>query len=291
MAKSGLLSTTMLSGVVGGVFLSTLTAGAADIYTKAVANAYQAQAPAVDGLNSKIDGFGGSESNKEFYGARGAFTVPLGRQFGAQFDGVAGSFDGRSLINIGGHFFTRNPAQGMVGIYADYTRFDSRVGGVNVSRVAAEGEYYLGRWTLSGMAGVETGNSVTGVVGTDIQTFDIKTRFFDAANVAYYLNDNFKVFAGHRYQGGKHAGALGAELGFAVGRGTMAAVYAEGRVGSESNHGVFGGVKFYFGQRDKTLIRRHREDDPDAAPSALGTITTSGTTSSVPPPPQSENGF
>lgn len=37
---------------------------------------------------------------------------------------------------------------------------------------------------------------------------------------------------------------------------------AEGRVGEDSYHGVWGGVRFYFGQKDKTLIRRHREDDP-----------------------------
>ena len=274
MARYQLLSTTMLSGVVGGVFLSTLTAGAADLYTKAVADAYQ-QLPAVDGVNSKVDGLGGSEHNKALYGSRGSLSVPLGRQYGAQFDGAAGSFDGRFFGNVGGHLFWRNPAQGLLGVYSDYTHWDSRVGGVNVGRVAAEGEAYLGRWTLSAVAGVETGNKVSGtvssIVGTQIQTYDIKTRFFDAANVAYYLQDNLKVFLGHRYQGGKHAAALGAEWAMPMGRGTMATLFAEGRVGSESNHGVFGGLKFYFGQRDKTLIRRHREDDPGPVPSSSNT--------------------
>jgi hypothetical protein len=290
MAKSGLLSTTTLSGVVGGVFLSTLTAGAADIPTKALADVYRTQGPAVDGFNSKIDGFGGSQSNREIYGTRASFAVPLARQYGAQFDGAAASFDGRFLGNVGGHLFWRNPAQGLLGIYSDYTHWDSRVGGVNVARVAAEGEYYLGRWTLSAIAGVETGNSVSGIVGTEIQTFDVKTRFFDVANVAYYLQDNLKVFVGHRYQGGKHSAALGGEWGFAAGPGRMGALFAEGRVGNESNHGVFGGLKLYFGQRHKTLIRRHREDDPDTVPSAIGTIVNSGTTSPIPAAPQGENG-
>jgi hypothetical protein len=290
MARSGLLSTTMLSGVVSGVFLSTLTAVAADMPTKALANVYQAQGPAVDGFNSKIDGFGGSESSKAFYGTRGSFSVPLAREFGVQFDGAAASYDGRFLGNVGGHLFTRNPAKGLLGIYADYTHWDSRVGGVNVGRAAVEGEHYLGRWTLSALAGIEAGNSVSGIVSTGIQTFDIKTRFFDAANVAYYLQDNLKVFAGHRYQGGRHSGVLGAEYGFAVSRGTMGALFAEGRVGSDNNHGVFGGLKFYFGQRDKTLIRRHREDDPDTVPSAIGTITNSGTQSPFQTTAQSENG-
>jgi hypothetical protein len=43
----------------------------------------------------------------------------------------------------------------------------------------------------------------------------------------------------------------------------MAALFAEGRLGEAGTNGVWGGLKFYFGQKDKTLIRRNREDDPD----------------------------
>ena len=43
---------------------------------------------------------------------------------------------------------------------------------------------------------------------------------------------------------------------------TMTSLFVEGRAGEGSFHGVWGGVRFYFGQKDKTLIRRHREDDP-----------------------------
>ena len=50
----------------------------------------------------------------------------------------------------------------------------------------------------------------------------------------------------------------------------MAALFVEGRAGQGSDHGVWGGVKFYFGQKDKSLIRRHREDDP---PINLGDTT------------------
>jgi hypothetical protein len=314
----------MLSGVVGWVFLSTLTANADDLNTKAppsifapavdgistkAADAYAKAvdayakappytketpsifAPAVDGFNAKVEGLGGYENNKPLYGSHGAFALPLGYQYGAQVDGAAGSFDGRFFGNVGGHLFWRNPTQGLLGVYTDYTHYDSRVGGVNVGRAAAEGEYYLGRWTLSAITGVEFGNSVTGIVGSEIQSYNIKTRFFDAATVAYYLNPNFQVYAGHRFQGGKHSGALGAEWGFSAGRGIMGSLFAEGRLGSETNRGIFGGLKFYFGQHDKTLIRRHREDDPGFVPSSINTINNSGTTSSVPGAhPQSENG-
>jgi hypothetical protein len=72
---------------------------------------------------------------------------------------------------------------------------------------------HYGRWTLQGVAGVEFGNTTSATVGDIIQTYEIKTRFFDQVNLAYYLQDNFKVFVGHRYLGGKHAAAFGGEYG------------------------------------------------------------------------------
>ena len=93
-------------------------------------------------------------------------------------------------------------------------------------------------------------------------TYDIKTRFFDQVNLAYYLTDDFKAYVGHRYLGGKNALALGGEYGMPLGHGVMASLFAEGRIGEDDYHGVWAGVRFYFGQNDKTLIRRHREDDP-----------------------------
>ena len=33
----------------------------------------------------------------------------------------------------------------------------------------------------------------------------------------------------------------------------MASLFAEGRIGEDDYHGVWGGVRFYFGQNDKTL--------------------------------------
>ena len=104
---------------------------------------------------------------------------------------------------------------------------------------------------------------------------DIETRFFDAVNAAYYVTDNFKAFVGHRYLGGRHAAAIGGEVGIPMGNGKMAALFAEGRVGEDDFRGAWGGLRFYFGQKDKSLIRRHREDDPlnDWIPETLHSIT------------------
>jgi len=40
----------------------------------------------------------------------------------------------------------------------------------------------------------------------------------------------------------------------------MASLCVEGRAGEYT--GVWGGLKLYVGKSNKTLIRRHREDDP-----------------------------
>ena len=92
-------------------------------------------------------------------------------------------------------------------------------------------------------------------------TTDIKTRFFDKIDLSYYLTDDFKISLGHRYEGGLNAAALSGEYAFDLGR-TMASLFVEARIGEDNFRGVWGGVRFYFGQHDKTLIRRQREDDP-----------------------------
>ncbi len=65
-----------------------------------------------------------------------------------------------------------------------------------------------------------------------------------------------------------------------LGHGIMASLFAEGRIGEDDYHGVWGGVRFYFGQHDKTLIRRHREDDPNDWGVGIDGASNTGSTSS-----------
>lgn len=246
-------------GVVVGIAFLPSTARSADMATKASPSPSCAQA--VDGINGKLGGYGGSFGNKTYYEAEGALAVPLGCEFGAQIDLNGGSFDGRFIGTVAGHMFWRNPAQGLLGAYGDFTKWDE-FGGVRAGHVGPEAEGYFGRWTVQGVAGGEFGNSASGTVGTVVQTFNVKTRFFDEANLAYYPVDNLELYVGHRYLGGKNAAAFGGEWGIPMSHGVMAALFAEARVGEKSDHGAWGGVRFYFGQKDKSLIRRHREDDP-----------------------------
>ena len=183
-----------------------------------------------------------------------------------------------------------------------------------MNQVGAEGEIYIGPFSVQGVLGVEWGNSVRStttafttvppavgapgafIAANTILGFDVHTRFFDKINFAYYPLPDLKVFIGHRYLGGRHALALGGEYALPMPGATRVSLFAEGRVGESDFHGIWGGVKVYFGQKDKSLIRRHREDDPiEWTPEGLGTLTNSSTgtgttTSSIPiaplsPPP------
>jgi hypothetical protein len=321
-----LLSTTMLSGVVGFSLLAVLTVRAADLGVSTKAPALVIP-PAVDGINGKVDGFGGSIGSVKVYGSEGVLSVPLQRQYGLQLDGRAGSLDGTSFGSVGAHLFWRNPNQAMFGLYGDFTNWN-RFGGVRVGHAAAEGAYYNGQFTLEGIAGVEFGNSAssssvfsstsgstststitvpevfpipgsttvtttttsTTTTTTITQAFTIPTRFFDQINVAYYPTDNLKAYVGHRYLGGLNAAALGAEYGLSLGHGLMGSAFAEARFGEHAFHGVWGGLKLYFGQSDKSLIARQRRDDPpvwsgDSLFTILNnhstTVTTGSSTSST----------
>ena len=275
--------------VASSFLLATaMAAGAADMTAKAPVQTGGC-AQAVDGINGKVAGYGGSFANDTIYGGTGSIALPLGCEFGTQIDGSAASFDGRFQGSIGGHLFWRDPAKGLLGVFGSYTHWD-QAGGVTASHIAPEAEWYLGRWTLQGVTGVEFGNNTSATVGSVIQTYNVKTRFFDQINVAYYLQDDFKVYAGQRYLGGKNALALGGEYGIPLSRGVMAALFAEGRIGEDNFHGVWGGVRFYFGQKDKTLIRRHREDDPTDWGSDFGSTSNSGNTITCPSGQHPSNG-
>jgi len=298
--RARLLSTTTLSGVVGAIFLSSLSAHAADLITKAPVGGRVALQPGVDGTNWKFDALGGVMSDRTIYGGRGSFSVPLGGQLGFQLDGAFGNYDSRFFGAGAAHLFWRDPSRGLVGLYGSHTYWD-QFGGLNVSQIAGEAEVYMGPFTLRGIAGVEFGDSQTQVTGTVVSvnsvttffdTYDVETRFFDKVNLSYYLNDSVQVFAGHRYLGGKHALALGGEVGFSRGGPLMGAAFVEARIGENDFDGIWGGLRAYIGEKDKSLIQRHRQDDPfNWLPETLFSITnslTKSTTTTIINPPDAD---
>jgi len=225
--------------------------------------------PAVDGFNAKIDGYGGGANHiSSLYGADGSLSIPLAQQWGLQIDGGVGSFNSSATARGAGHVFWRDPSVGLLGAYGSYSHWNG-IGAVNVPRIgtnigryAAEGEYYWGRWTVGGLAGYETVRVNLPVVA-GLAPFSIPNRFFDAISASYYVTDNFKLSIGHVYTIGRNALTLGSEYGFALGGGRMAALFAQGVIAGGGKNAVLGGLRVYFGQHDKTLIERNRQDDPD----------------------------
>ncbi len=247
---------------------------------------------AVDGVNTEFAGLGGSLNNKSLYGATGTAAFPIACGIGAQIDADATSFDGRFLGSVAGHVFWRDPAKGLLGLYGSYANWD-KFGGVAVSHISPEAELYFGRFTLRGIAGVEFGNSASAIENGFLTTYDVKTRFFDQVNLEYFVTDDFKLVIGHRYLGGKNALALGSEWGFQLTNGVMASLFAEGRIGEGDYHGIWGGLRFYFGHTNKSLIRRQREDDPNhwdssVFPSQQTPVSIPAAAPPPPPPPEEE---
>jgi hypothetical protein len=259
-SQAFLRSTTMLSGLVGASFFAVMAAQAADMPVKAP-YVLPPELPAVDGINYKFDVLGGSLAEHGFGGVRGAVSIPLDFRYGLQIDGVASGYRGDFLGAIGAHLFWRDPAIGLLGIYASHTHW-SKFGGVYSNRIALEAESYQGPWTFSAVLGVEDGNSTSRLSGTTLTTYSVGSRFYDIVDISYYMNENARVSLGHRYLGGKHALALGAEWARPIAPRALGSFFLEGRIGESDYKSIWAGLRVYFGNSDKPLIRRHREDDP-----------------------------
>lgn len=225
-------------------------AWAADFSNDSVAFAPAGSLPAVSGPNGKLSAFGGGQDGG-IYGVEGSFTVPLGFPYGFQIDGMVGSGKGAAFYGVGGHLFWRDPAKGLLGLYGSYVSWDvnsgviGSIGGADVGKVGVEGEAYLGRFSLEGLATYQFG------------TFD---GFAGKALLAYYPADNLRLDGGIRYLEGPGAiGMVNAEWQPHAGSGLT--LYASGSFGSDYSQAL-GGLRYYFGDTGKSLIRRHREDDP-----------------------------
>lgn len=207
--------------------------------------------PAVSGINGKFALNGGSFDEEGFGAVSGALSLPVGHSYGLQLDGMAGMRDDEFVGGGGAHLFWRDPSTALLGVYGSYIHREDLDG--YVARIGVEGEYYKDNWTVSALIGAEFLES-----GDEDQT-----EFFAFSDLSYYATDNLKLSVGHRYTAERHGGALGAEYQldqtlFSSG----VSLFAEGRLGEDDYQAAWGGIRFYLGE-EKTLIRRHREDDPD----------------------------
>ena len=254
--------------------------------------------PAVDGVNGKMDVFGGAgqsdsvsissfpglspraQSNtvwKGIGGGAGTITVPLGHAFGAQLDLGSGAFGNRPLGAAAGHLFWRDPDKGLVGAYGSGLLRGGKVGS-GVWTAAGEFESYMGRFT---------GRAILGVQGSSFYTANLTRRelrayggraafttpdyFTDIVEAKFYPIDDLALSVGHIYSFGRNAVTGEVEYILPQFRGSNIApsVYVAGAYGWNNASNIMAGIRVYFGNHDKTLIRRQREDDPPAGTSKL----------------------
>jgi hypothetical protein len=203
--------------------------------------------PAVSGVNGKIEGSAGYLEDGDAEGARlhgvATLSLPLGCLLGAQIDLSGGDLDGDGYFGAGGHLFIRDPASYLVGIHGQYIDLD----GDDIFRIGPEFELYLDQVTISGILGFE-----------GVDNFDTDD-FVAGIEAAYYLTDNFKIGAGYRHFVDLDVGAITMEF---QPENLPLSIFADAMVGSDDYVSISGGFRFYFGGEDKSLIRRHREDDP-----------------------------
>ncbi|MEX0589904.1 MAG: hypothetical protein WD207_02335, partial [Xanthobacteraceae bacterium] len=186
-----LRSTTMLSGVVGASFIGIMTAQAADAPVTKAPYA-PPSLPAVDGINYKADAFAGALDKDGHFGVAGSVSVPLAHRYGLQLDGTLSGADGKFLGDIAAHLFWRDPAVGLLGLYASYTHW-GKWGGIHQTHVGVEFERYFDRWQIEGLIGVESGNSKSQIIPPFIVTYDIDNRFFDYLDLAYYPQNDLRL--------------------------------------------------------------------------------------------------
>jgi len=250
--------------------LSTATLAVASlpaVFAQQTPTAAQDSKPAVSEPNFK-GGFnfghaqvtGDNSDGFTWYG-QGAFTVPIGKPFGVQLEGMVGSLNGKFFRGAAAHAFWRNPDLALLGGTFQY----QALAGSDVLRVGGEGEWYLGRFSLAGQAGYQGGNP------SSSKTIRPGQGAYGLLDLRYYPFDNLMLHSGAGFaplRKGKYEGIIrfGAEYqpDFSPIRGLT--LFVEGDVGTYKHHMVTAGIRVYFGLESgfsaKSLIRRHREDDP-----------------------------
>ncbi len=208
--------------------------------------------PAVSDVNAKASVEGGDAERHTAGFFNGSFAVPLGHSFGAQADGFVGALHGQEAWGVSGQAFWRDPEIGLIGGFASHQKRDDF--DLQVQRYGGEGELYLGEFTVDLAGGYQGG--------------DVGHGGFQRVDLSWYPLDDFKLTGGVDHAPQRTMGLAGAEYQLGLSTLPGLSVFAEAGVkgsgigGSGLDHAL-AGFRYYFGET-KTLIRRHREDDPQA---------------------------
>ncbi len=229
--------------------------------------------PAVSGFNAKLDAGGGGLDGSGVYFVDAAITMPLGDQFGLQVDGIAGAFETDGFGGAAAHLFWRDPSIALIGIYGSGFANTSRVN-YQLGNAGVEGALYVGQFTIEGAIGAQ-------FVETETES---SSDLYGAATLAFYPIDDLRIYGGYRHWSSESSIAAGAEwlLPAAVDESVEVSFFGDARIRDDENM-FLTGVRIYFGPH-KSLMRRHREDDPGPLlPEDLFTIERT-----LPTPPSDE---
>jgi len=199
-----------------------------------------AEGPAVAGINGKVQGLYGNVDGDELEAGGISLTIPLSPHSGLQLDGAYGELGEDQLKGVGFHLFTRDPENYLLGILGAHAELQD----VDLNRVGLEGELYNGPVTITSFLGYQHGDLDDTLFGT------LDLRWYPADNLMLVTggsladSDDSRLHLGAEYQ---IMAGLSAYVDFAVGE-------------NRYEHALFG-LKYYFGEQ-KSLIQRHREDDP-----------------------------
>lgn len=232
----------------------------------------QAAGPAVSQPNGKIEFDAGALSMPTSFVGRvaGTLTLPLGDSFGIQADVAAGSAGGMTS-SAAFHLFTRDPQSYLIG----GTLGMIRMPGATVFAGGPEAELYFGRWTVEAWGGLAV---VQPSSGPD------RRAPFGMMDVALYPQENLRLSTGFSLLDTFGAVHFGAEYLFDEGI-IPFSVTGDARLGQDGSILATVGLRGYFGAPHKSLIRRHREDDPwdrgNSLFTAIGGKTSGGSGGSV----------
>jgi hypothetical protein len=232
-----LLSGTIAAGMYGSVSM------AADVETSTAL-------PAVSDINGKVEIGGGFAdiddfNSDEVFRGGAALSFPVGDMFGIQADLTALDAFGETAVGGAVHAFTRDPNSHLLGVYGGYVD----AGPADVWHIGPEAELYLDNISIEAVGGYM---DISNGVGSE---------FYAMGKVALYATDDLRLAIGASSVAGFESANAGLEW-FMGDTGLPASITVEGRLGEDGFSSVMAGLSLYFGGEDKSLIRRHREDDP-----------------------------
>lgn len=239
-----------------------LLASAAIASTVAFATPAAAEMPAVAGTNVGIEGFGMMFDNEKFdeatYGLGASLALPLGEQFGVQFDAIGNDLDGEFVWGAAGRAFWRSPTVGRFGVAVSHVDVGDLF---DMQQYAIEGEWFANWLTLSGLA-----------LYQDEEILDGGWLFGLGARA--YVTDNLVIQGGALSQTYDDIDDLSFNLGAQAQLFNGFSLYGDARFADEAEELYTVGIKLNLGGRAKTLKEQHRMEEVENF--LLGTLTGTG---------------